>query len=71
MKRIRVIKINKATVVCKQGHPSHQRGLWGQRGNCAWILHICGRTRSAVGLIFVKIVGIIAVLGKIQQRLVK
>ena len=51
MKRIRVIKINKATAVCKHDHPSHQRGLWGQRGNCAWILHICGRTRSAVGLI--------------------
>ena len=41
IERIRIVKINKATVVCKHGHPSHQRGRWGQRGNCAWILHIC------------------------------
>ena len=41
MERITVVKINKATVVCKLGHASHQRGRWGQQGNCAWILHIC------------------------------
>ena len=67
IERIRIVKINKVTVVCKHGDPSHQRGRWGQRGNCAWILYPQFRGFDFAS----KIVRIIALLYKIQQRLVK
>ena len=71
IERIRIVKINKATVVCKHGHPSHQRGA-GDSGEIVLRFCIYASYPQFRGFDFAsKIVGIIAVLYKIQQRLAK